>query len=81
MIGTFGLKDPLRPNVKSVVNAVKQKGFVNVRMISGDHYETAKKVAKKAGILSESDLQNKNCVMDAEQFRDEVGRLDRSKDI
>lgn len=58
------------------MNAVKQKGFVNVRMISGDNYETAKKVAIKAGILNESDLQLKNCVMDAEQFRDEVGRLE-----
>lgn len=57
-IGAFGLKDPLRENVKSVVNAVKQKGHVNVRMISGDHYETAKKVAVKAGILTDADLQN-----------------------
>jgi len=57
-IGAFGLKDPLRSNVKSVVNAVKQKGRVNVRMISGDHYETAKRVAYKAGILSDADLQN-----------------------
>lgn len=57
-IGAFGLKDSLRPNVKSVVNAVKQKGHVNVRMISGDHFETAKRVAYKAGILSDADLQN-----------------------
>jgi magnesium-transporting ATPase (P-type) len=46
-------------------------------MISGDHYETAKKVAYKAGILSDADLQNQNCVMDAEKFREEVGRLDQ----
>ena len=61
--------------MKSVVNAVKQKKNVNVRMISGDHYETAKKVAYKAGILDDADLQNQNCVMDAEKFREEVGRL------
>lgn len=78
-IGAFGLKDPLRPNVKSVVNAVKQKGHVNVRMISGDHYETAKKVAVKAGILTDADLQNQNSVMDAEDFRNLVGRLDQKQ--
>ena len=39
------MKDPLRKNVKSVINAVKANGHVNVRMISGDHIETAKKVA------------------------------------
>ena len=76
-VGAFGLKDPLRSNVKSVVNAVKQKGHVNVRLISGDHNETAKRVAYKAGILSDADLQNQNCVMDAEKFREEVGRLDQ----
>lgn len=76
-IGAFGLKDNLRPNVKSVVNAVKQKGHVNVRMISGDHYETAKRVAYKAGILSDADLQNQNCVMDAQDFRNLVGGLDQ----
>jgi len=27
-------------------------------MISGDHFETAKRVAYKAGILSDADLQN-----------------------
>jgi len=78
-IGAFGLKDSLRSNVKSVVNAVKQKGHVNVRMISGDHYETAKKVAYKAGILSDADLANQNCVMDAEKFREEVGRLEEKR--
>jgi len=48
-------------------------------MISGDHYETAKKVAYKAGILSDADLANQNCVMDAEKFREEVGRLEEKR--
>lgn len=70
------MKDPLRKNVKSVVNAVKQKGHVNVRMISGDHIETAKRVAYKSGILTEEDLQKQNCVMDAEDFRNMVGKIE-----
>lgn len=69
-LGAFGLKDPLRPNIKSVVNAIKQRGHVKVRMISGDHYETAKKIAVQCGILSNEDLmQNRNCIMDADDFR------------
>lgn len=57
-----------------MVNAVKQRGFVNVRMISGDHYETAKRVAIKAGIITEQEARDKtNCVMDAEDFRLKVG--------
>ena len=61
--------------MKSVVNAVKQKGHVNVRMISGDHIETAKKVAIMAGILTEDDLLKQHRVMHAEDFRSLVGDL------
>lgn len=77
-LGAFGLKDPLRKNVKSVVNAIKQKNYVNVRMISGDHIETAKRVAYKAGILTDDDLQKQNCIMDAEDFRAMVGGIEQS---
>jgi Ca2+-transporting ATPase len=77
-LGAFGLKDPLRKNVKSMVNAVKQRGHVNVRMISGDHIETAKRVAYKAGIITDDDLKNPNCVMDAEDFRLQVGQIEQT---
>ena len=52
-LATFGLKGKLRPKVHSVVNAVKEGGHVNVRLISGDHIETARAVAYKAGILTD----------------------------
>lgn len=45
-------------------------------MISGDHIETAKRVAYKAGILTDDDLRNENCVMDAEDFRNYVGQIE-----
>ena len=50
-IGTIGLRDPLRQKVKSCVEYAKDKAKMSVRMVSGDHLETAKKVALKAGIL------------------------------
>jgi len=61
------------------VNAVKQKGHVNVRMISGDHIETAKRVAYKAGILTDEDLQKPNSVMDADDFRSMVGPIEQQQ--
>ena len=80
-LGAFGLKDPLRPNVKSMVQTVANKGHVNVRMISGDHHETAVEVARKAGIINIEDLEEQeDVVMDAEKFRNLVGEIHDSKD-
>jgi len=44
-------------------------------LISGDHIETARKVAHKAGILTDEDLDKENAVMDAEDFRQAVEGL------
>lgn len=46
-----------------------------VRMISGDHIETATQTAIKAGILSEDEAKQKYAVMDAEEFRKIVGGM------
>ena len=68
-LGAFGLKDALRSNVKSAIKYVQEKGHLQIRMISGDHIETARRVAHKAGILNDEDLDKENAVMDAEDFR------------
>lgn len=49
-------------------------------MISGDHIETAKAVALKAGILTSEELSETYAVMNAEEFRDLVGSLHVYKD-
>jgi len=41
-IGSFGLKDPLRKNVASCVDYARNKAKMTVRLVSGDHHETAK---------------------------------------
>jgi len=74
-LGAFGLKDPLRENVKSVVQAVKYKDNVKVRMISGDHHATAVEVARKAGIITLADLEQEDTVMDSAKFREIVGTI------
>ncbi len=54
-VGFFGMKDALRPEVKSAVQKVMSAN-IRVVMITGDHRITAKAVAKEAGIYKEGDL-------------------------
>jgi magnesium-transporting ATPase (P-type) len=47
--------------------------MVNVRMITGDHFETARFVAHKAGIINKHEKDGKDVVMTGEQFRQRIG--------
>ncbi|KAF7720873.1 hypothetical protein EC973_005882 [Apophysomyces ossiformis] len=51
LIGIVGIMDPLRPGVVESVSAFRQAG-VFVRMITGDNINTAKAIARNAGILT-----------------------------
>ncbi|KAI8388871.1 PMCA-type calcium-translocating P-type ATPase [Radiomyces spectabilis] len=51
LIGIVGIMDPLRPGVVESVAAFRQAG-VFVRMITGDNINTAKAIARNAGILT-----------------------------
>jgi len=81
---TFGLDDPLRAGVPQSVAAIRygcedaavdaaDASQVNVRMITGDHLETAKSVALKVGILRRDELEHEGVAMTGENFRQEVG--------
>lgn len=52
LLGAFGLRDPIRPGVKAAVAYARGPGHMAVRLISGDHLETATAVARKVGILT-----------------------------
>lgn len=65
-LGTFGMQDPLRMEVREAIAAAKTAGIKTI-MITGDHAETAKTIAMQAGIinpdgkiLTESDLGRMN---------------------
>eukprot|EP00484_Ammonia_sp_Unknown_P011182 CAMPEP_0197073056 /NCGR_PEP_ID=MMETSP1384-20130603/210406_1 /TAXON_ID=29189 /ORGANISM="Ammonia sp." /LENGTH=1037 /DNA_ID=CAMNT_0042511881 /DNA_START=129 /DNA_END=3241 /DNA_ORIENTATION=+ len=49
-----GIADPVRPEVPDAVATCQRAGIV-VRMVTGDHLETAKHIAKQCGILTCSD--------------------------
>lgn len=53
--GLLVFLDPLRTDVASAVHACRRAG-VDVLMITGDHLETAKTIAREAGIYQEGDL-------------------------
>jgi len=59
---TFGLDDPIRPGMNRAIHTIRYghkdaepkqdtPSQVNIRMITGDHLETAKAVAVKCGIV------------------------------
>lgn len=83
-LGTFGLIDPLRENIKETINLLqygveepepKAPKAVTVRIISGDHLETAKKMAVDAGIVSQNDINVEGIALTGEEFRRKIGNF------
>jgi magnesium-transporting ATPase (P-type) len=74
MICLFGLKDPLRPEIKDAVIKCHAAG-INIRMVTGDNIETATAIAIEAGIVKEEDVKRKYVCMTGKQFREECGGL------
>ena len=77
-IGVVGIKDPLRPEAYTAVRACQKAGVV-VRMVTGDHIETAKFIAKECGILTSPH----HVAMLGEEFRNMIaqGQDAKLKDV
>lgn len=56
-IGVIGFLDPAREDVKATINVYKEAG-IKVVMMTGDHPETAKKIAEEIGLLSQDSTSN-----------------------
>jgi magnesium-transporting ATPase (P-type) len=74
-LATFGLRDPLRDVVASAVSHARVDAKITVRLVSGDHLETAKAVAERAGILTAEEAGEPFACMSAEDFRAAVGNF------
>eukprot|EP01084_Bolivina_argentea_P047034 86648_1 len=68
-----GIADPVRSEVPDAVKTCQNAGIV-VRMVTGDHLETAKHIAKQCGILTCSD----HICMTGSEFR-ELSSEDKKK--
>jgi len=55
LVGFYGISDELRAEVKESAKLAGEAG-IRVVMITGDHKDTAKAIAKEAGIFNEGDM-------------------------
>lgn len=67
------MKDPYRKDVAESIRYARDDAQLNIRMISGDHIETAKAVAIKTGILRDKESQYSDSIMEGADFRALVG--------
>jgi magnesium-transporting ATPase (P-type) len=84
------LEDPLRSDIKDSIQLIKyghlespgerENHQVNIRMVTGDHIDTANAVALKLGLLKVEHLHLGGFSMTGEQFREAIGKyqLDNS---
>lgn len=89
---TFGMHDPLREHVTESIKLIKYgnkdidvtkgtKNSVNVRMVTGDHMETAMRIAIDAGIITQEERLKDNVVLTGEEFRKKINKLDIEKEL
>ena len=50
VIGLLSVSDPLRPEAREVVQALRSRGIKHIVMLTGDHRDVAKKIAAELGI-------------------------------
>lgn len=93
-LGTFGLEDSVRDDVDKSIQLIKYgtllgdhvdrkkgaKNQVNIRMITGDHLDTALYVALQVGIITEEEQNIKGIFMTGEKFREAIGHYEKRWD-
>lgn len=79
------MDDPLRPNIEESINLLKygisdkdgdmNEGSqqVNIRMVTGDHLDTAKTVALRCGIIRPDQMHQQGIAMTGSQFQESIG--------
>ena len=81
-LGTFGLNDPIRDDARESIHLIRfghsditntENGDVNVRMVTGDHIETAKNVALRLGIIDDNEKELDGAILTGLEFRARIG--------
>ncbi|MEM7821249.1 MAG: cation-translocating P-type ATPase [Candidatus Aenigmatarchaeota archaeon] len=75
-LGFLGMQDPPRENIREAIEKCNQAG-IRVIMLTGDHKETASKIAKEVGILESEKIVTGNELdkMSEEEIKDVVGKV------
>ncbi len=74
LVGLVGLADPLRADVPDAVATCRRAG-IHVVMITGDHPETARAIARRAGIAADEVLTGPELeTLDDDQLADRLAR-------
>lgn len=73
LVSIFAMKDTLRPEVKKAIKLAKA-GNIQVRLISGDHIETAINFALQAKIITPDEVSQGVC-LSGEEFRIKAGNI------
>lgn len=81
MIGAFALKDKIRTGVKQAISFTRERAMMNVRLISGDHVETATAVAESVGIIHNDEKGGRFTVMHADDFERQIGGFDNEEEV
>jgi len=63
-----GIQDPERKTVPGAVDTCRAAGVI-VRMVTGDHKDTARAIAKNCHILTEAEANDPDCIMTGPEFR------------
>lgn len=89
---TFGLDDPIRSTVQESIQLIKYgttiqdkidmqtkgiKNQVNIRMVTGDHIDTAIQVAMRVGIISFDEKNLDGIALTGEVFRERIGNYEK----
>jgi Ca2+-transporting ATPase len=73
-IGLIGLIDPPRPEAKEAIDRCKHAG-IDVKMITGDHLETAVAIATEIGIVGEAVTGNELAIMSDENLSKRISQI------
>jgi Ca2+-transporting ATPase len=73
-IGLIGLIDPPRPEAKEAIDRCKHAG-IDVKMITGDHLETAVAIATELGIVGEAVTGNELAKMSDENLSKRISQI------
>ena len=84
-LATFGMDDPIRDNVKENINLIasgnkegtKEKGGINIRMVSGDHLFTCLAVALRTNLISEAEKKEGGVALTGQEFRESIGKYQK----